>query len=133
MKNLLLGLTVLSVLGGCAISGRVTDVNNKTTAVSSMYVSDPGTLIVQDGSAMRELDLRQVKSIRIKTDMTRTIGRDLFYCTEIVCKDGTTIGSFDDKRPRAYIAGSSCLHGLANDSNYSIMINDVSKIEIDVK
>lgn len=59
--------------------------------------------------------------------------RELYYLAEIVFKDGTIIGSFDEKRAKAYVAVNHTLFGYAQGSEYSIMLNDISKIEFGIR
>ena len=127
-------LSVVSVIiCGCAVSGKVTDFNKKTTFVSSIYLDDPGTLKVHDGNSMRELLLTKIKVVRISADDSKMLNRELYYLAEIVFMDGTTIGSFDEKRVKAYVAVNHRLFGYAQGSDYSIMLNDISKIEFGIR
>lgn len=121
------------IICGCAVTGKVTDFNKKTTYVSSIYLDDPGTLRVHDGNAIRELHLTKIKVLRISADVSKMFNRELYYLAEIVFKDGTITGSFDEKRVKAYIAVNHNLFGYAQGSEYSIMLNDVSKIEFGIR
>ena len=121
------------IICGCAVSGKVTDFNKKTTYVSSIYLDDPGTLRVHDGNAIRELYLTKIKVLRISADVSKMFNRELYYLAEIVFKDGTIIGSFDEKRVKAYVAVNHNLFGYAQGSDYSIMLNDISKIEFGIR
>ncbi len=129
--------TILSIASiiicGCAVSGKVTDFNKKTTYVNSIYLDDPGTLRVHDGNAVRELRLDKIKSLRISADVSKMFDRELYYLAEIVFKDGKIIGSFDDKRAKAYISINRTLYGDAQGSEYRIMLNDVLKIDFGIR
>lgn len=121
------------ILFGCAVSGKVTDFNNKTTYVNSLYLDDPGTLRVHDGNAIREVRLDKMKSLSISADVSKMFDREMYYLAEIVFDDGTIIGSFDEKRTKAYVAVNRTLHGEAHGSEYRIMLNDVLKIEFGIR
>ena len=121
------------ILCGCAVSSKVTDFNSKTTYVNSMYLDDPGTLRVHDGNAVRELRLDKIKSLKISADVSKMFDRETYYLAEIVFKDGTIIGSFDEKRAKAYVAVNRSLYGDAQGSEYRIMLNDVSKIDFGIR
>lgn len=116
-------------LSGCAVSGKVTDFNNKTTYVNSLYLDMPGTLRVHDGNAIRELSLEKIKSLKISADVSKMFDRELYYLAEIVCTDGAVIGSFEEKHAKVYVAVNRSLYGNAQGSEYRIMLNDVSKID----
>lgn len=127
-------LSVASIITcGCAVSGKVTDFNRKTTYVNSIYLDDPGTLKVHDGNAVRDLNIKKIKVLRISADVSKMFNRELYYLAEIVFMNGETIGSFDEKRMKAYVAVNTCLYGDAQGSEYSIMLNDVSKIEFGIR
>ena len=121
------------ILCGCAVSGKVTDFNSKTTYVNSMYLDDPGTLRVHDGNAVRELRLDKIKSLKISADVSKMFDREMYYLAEIVFENGTVIGSFDEKRAKAYVVVNRALYGYAHGSEYRIMLNDVSKIEFGIR
>ncbi len=123
-------VSVMSLmLGGCTANGKVTDFNKKSTDVSSMRLSGPGTLKVYDGNAVRNIDLKGIKTLRMQTDETKTYNRELFCLTEIILKDGSRIGSFNKDRAKAYVAVNSYLYGKTEGGEYRILLNDVSKIE----
>lgn len=119
------------VFSGCSVSGKVTDFNKKSTFVSKIRLPEPGTLKVHDGNAVRELRLKEIRTLRIQSDISKMFNRELFCLAEIVMKDGTAIGSFKDERAKAYVGVNNYLHGEANDSKYRIFLNDVSKIEFE--
>ena len=118
---------------GCAVSGKITDFNKKSTFVSSIYLEEPGTLKIHDGQALRQVRLTKVKLLRISADVTKIINRELYYLAEIQFKDGEIAGSMDDKRVKAYVSVNYRLFGLAQGNDYSIMLNDVTKIEFGIR
>ena len=129
LLNLLL-ICAVAVISGCAVNGNITDFNRVTTFVKSLHFEKPGTLTVLDGGAVRELKLKTIKSVRIQPDDTKIYNKQLFSRAVIAVENGTTIGSFDNSKNKAYVAVDAYLLGKANKSEYRIILSNVSKIEI---
>lgn len=118
---------------GCATSGIVTDFNKRSTTLTDMKVEGNQRLRIYEGSAIRELKLSKIKSISIQADETRMLNRELYCLAEIVLLDGTAIGSFDEGKPKAYIAGSQYIYGKDQHGAYRIIISDIARIECNTK
>ncbi len=127
---LILLLCVVVFTSGCAVNGNITDFNRVTTYVKSLHLEKPGTLSVLVGGAHRQLNLQEVKSVRIQPDDNKMYNKQLYSLAVIAFDDGKTIGAFDGSQKKAYIAVDSYLLGKANKSDYRIILSNVSKIEI---
>lgn len=121
---------VMVMTTGCAVNGNITDFNRVSTYVKSLHLEKPGTLSVLDGGALRELKLKEIKSVRIQPDENKMYNKQLFSLAVIAFDNGATIGSFDQSKNKAYVAVDTYLFGKANKSNYRIILSNVSKIEI---
>ncbi len=121
------------LFNGCSIAATVTDINRKATNLRSIKLSERGGLKVLDGSLERDIKLKDIKTIHIQSDESKTFNRELFCLAKIVFKDGTTIGSFNDakgQKAKAYIGVNDILQGKKTKDRFRIPLIDVLKIEI---
>lgn len=119
------------VLAGCAANGKVTDFNKQTTSVSKLHLPEAGDLNVLDGNAVREIPLKKIKTLRIQSDITTIHNRKLYGRAEIVFSNGDMIGSFKDRQAKVFVCVDHYLCGEAGDGEYRILLNDVSRLEIE--
>jgi hypothetical protein len=98
-----------------------------------MKVEGNQRLRIYEGSAILELKLSKIKSISIQADETRILNRELYCLAEIVLRDGTAIGSFDEGKPKVYIAASQYIYGKDQNGEYRILISDIARIECNIK
>lgn len=126
----LFGIFFSFLILGCTINGNVTDFNRKTIKVNAIHLSDPGKLKVHDGNTFIELPLNRVRILRIQSDVSTIIDRELYCLAEIVFRDGTSWGSFENDNQKIYVASNYYIYGKTQNGIYRTMLNSISKIEL---
>jgi len=128
-KWILLFLPVVCVMtAGCAVSGSVIDRGQFETPLKKMRLEEYPALKVYCNGGTKELSLSAVSTVKIDTRESATIGRELYFGTEVTLKDGSRITS--GSKGKCYISIQNTITGNNKGEYYKITLDNVSQINV---
>jgi hypothetical protein len=131
ISRLIIAVLIAALTIGCDVVGTVIDLSNTQTDVTSMHVSDKGTLTVITGGAMHELPLDALESVVLYPGETRIINGELCFVAEVFMKDGEHMQAHDkmhDNSPLTFISSNATILGKSNRGDFKVEMTNVTKI-----
>ena len=126
-------LSVLFFVSGCMLPGSVINHEQFETNLTSMKLAEYPAFKVYYGGSIREIPLRDVKTIVIDPSSMIQFENELYYGAEILLKDGSGIFSTEkDKtnRTKTFISIQNVLLGKRDREFFRINLGSIAQLDV---
>lgn len=126
-------LNVLFFASGCMVPGSVINHEQFETKLTSMKLIEYPSFKVYYGGSIREITLRDIKTIIIDPSSMIQYENELYYGADILLKDGSGIFSTEkDKtnRTKSFISIQNVLFGKRDREQFKINLGNIARIDV---